>query len=78
VRGGEPSARGGGSGIARQVSFGSPSDAGAHTRGVLLSVLSTVKKRPMEVVAHLKAVLDGLALDIHQDPFPLLFPEGPT
>jgi hypothetical protein len=28
------------------------------------------------VVAHLKAVLDQLALDIHQDPFPLLFPEG--
>jgi hypothetical protein len=30
------------------------------------------------VVAHLKAVLDQLALDIHRDPVPLLFPEAPT
>jgi transposase len=64
--------------IARKVSFGSQSDAGAHTRGVLMSVLHTVKKRQVDVVAHLKAVLDPLALDIHQDPFPLLFPEAPT
>jgi transposase len=64
--------------IARKVSFGSQSDAGAHTRGVLMSVLHTVKKRQVDVVAHLKAVLDHLALDSHQDPFPLLFPEAPT
>lgn len=64
--------------IARNVSFGSPSDAGAHTRGILMSVLHTLKKRQAEVVAHLKRVLDQLALDIHQDPFPLLFPTGPT
>jgi len=63
--------------IARKVSFGSQSDAGAHTRGVLMSVLHTLKKRHVEVVAHLKGVLDHLALDIHQDPFPLLFPAGP-
>jgi hypothetical protein len=30
------------------------------------------------VVAHLKGGLDRLADDIHQDPWPLLFPEGPT
>jgi transposase len=64
--------------IARKVSFGSQSDAGAHTRGVLMSVLHTLKKRQVDVVAHLKSVLDQLALDIHQDPFPLLFPEAPT
>jgi hypothetical protein len=45
---------------------------------MLMSVLHTLKKRPVEVVARLKAVLDQLALEIHQDPFPLLFPEAPT
>jgi transposase len=64
--------------IARNVSVGSPSDAGAHTRGVLMSVLHRLKKRPVDVVAHLKAVLDQLALDIHRDPVPLRFPEAPT
>jgi transposase len=64
--------------IARKVSFGSQSDAGAHTRGALMSVLHTLKKRRVDVVAHLKAVLDQLALDSHQDPFSLLFPEAPT
>lgn len=64
--------------IARNVSFGSPSDAGAHTRGVLMSGLHTLKKRQVEVGAHLKTVLDHLALDLQQDPFPLLFPETPT
>jgi hypothetical protein len=39
--------------IARKVSFGSQSDAGAHTRGVLMSVRPTRKKRGGNVVAHL-------------------------
>jgi transposase len=60
--------------IARKTSFGSQSDAGAHTRGVLMSVLYSVKKRGVDVTSTLKAVLDELAKDIHQDPFPLLFP----
>jgi hypothetical protein len=64
--------------IARKVSFGSQSDAGAQTRGVLMSVLHTLKKRQVDVVAQLKRVLDQLALDLHQDPFLLLFPEAPT
>lgn len=64
--------------IARQVSFGSQSDAGAHTRGVLMAVLHTLKKRGRDVVAHLQGGLDRLADDRHQDPWPLLFPEGPT
>jgi transposase len=50
--------------IARKVSFGSQSDAGAQTRGVLMSVLHTLKKRQVDVVAHLKAALDRLALDV--------------
>jgi transposase len=64
--------------IARKVSFGSQSDAGARTRGILMSVLHTLKKRQVDVVAHLKRVLDQLATDLRQDPFPLLFPTGPT
>jgi transposase len=63
--------------IARKVSFGSQSDAGARTRGILRSVLHTLKKRQVDVVGHLKRVLDHLAQDIHQDPWPLLFPGGP-
>ncbi len=63
--------------IARKVSFGSQSDAGAHTRGVLMTLLYTLKKRGVDVAAHLKHVLDQLAKNIHQDPFPLLFPREP-
>jgi transposase len=65
--------------IARKTSFGSQSDAGAHTRGVLMTVLYSLKKRGLDVTAHLKSVLDELAKDIRQDPFALLFPrDGPT
>ncbi|MCX5908925.1 MAG: IS66 family transposase [Deltaproteobacteria bacterium] len=63
--------------IARKVSFGSQSDAGAHTRGILMTVLGTLKKRGVDVATHLKLALDALAKDIHQDPFPLLFPRDP-
>lgn len=62
--------------IAQKVSFGSQSDAGAHTRSILMSVLLTLKKQDLDVVAHLKHVLDQLAENIHQDPIPLLFPRG--
>jgi len=64
--------------IARNVRFGTPSDAGAQTRGVLMSGLHTRNKRPGDVVAHLKTVLDQLALDLQHEPCPLLFPEAPT
>jgi len=63
--------------IARKVSFGSASDAGAHTRGVLMTVLHSLKKRNIDAAKHLKTVLDQLAKNIHQDPFPLLFPDTP-
>lgn len=60
--------------IARKVSFGSVSDAGAHTRSVLMTVLHSLKKQGCNVVDHLKHVLDQLASDMTLDPFPLLFP----
>lgn len=63
--------------IARKVSFGSQSDAGAETRGVLMTTLCTLRKRGFDATAHLKTVLDKLAEDLQQDPFPLLFPAAP-
>jgi len=60
--------------IARKVSFGSQSDAGAQTRGVLMSILYTLKKRGVDVGTHLKITLDQLAKKPKQNPYPLLFP----
>lgn len=60
--------------IARKTSFGSITDAGAKTRSVLTSVVQSMKKQRQDVVAALKAVLDQIAVDTSQDPFPLLFP----
>ncbi len=62
--------------IARKVSFGSISDAGAHTRSVLMSVLHSLKKQNLDVVKRLKDVLDQLAKDVTLDPFMLLFPKN--
>jgi len=59
--------------IARKVSFGSQSDAGAKTREILMSVLHTLRKRHADARAHLKWVLDQLAADPQRDPFALLF-----
>jgi hypothetical protein len=64
--------------IARKVSFGSASDAGAQTRGTLMSILYSLKKQKLDVTKRLKEVLDQLAKDIHQDPFSLLLPEIPN
>jgi hypothetical protein len=63
--------------IARKTSFGSQSDAGAHTRGVLMSILYTLKKRGVDVQAHLASVLNELSRDMSRDPFSPLFPTGP-
>jgi transposase len=59
--------------IARKVSFGSQSDAGAKTREILMSVLHTLRKRRADAQAHFKWVLDQLAADPQRDPFILLF-----
>jgi transposase len=63
--------------IARKVSFGSASDAGAHTRGTLMSLLYSLKKQNVDVTTRLKEALDHLAKDIHKDPFSLIFPKIP-
>jgi transposase len=60
--------------IARKVSFGSVSDAGAHTRSVLMSVVHSLKKQKVDVVEHLKYVLDQLSQNMTLDQFQLLFP----
>ena len=63
--------------IARKTSFGSIADAGAKTRTVLTSVVQSMKKQGQYVSTALKAVLDKIALDTKQDPFPWLFPKPP-
>jgi transposase len=60
--------------IARKISFGSQSDAGAQTREILMTVLLTLKKRkPGDVRANFKACLDALAPNPKQDPYQVLF-----
>jgi transposase len=63
--------------IARKVSFGSQSDGGAYTRGVLMTVVHTLKKRDTDVAVRLKNTLDQLAKDRGRNPFDLLFPHPP-
>jgi len=60
--------------IARKVSFGSQSDAGAQTRGILMSTLHTLKKQTKtDVASTFKAILDHLAKDPSLEPYNLLF-----
>jgi len=62
--------------IARKVSFGSQSDAGAHTRETLMTILCTLRKRfPDDFVPRFKRALDQLAEDPTRDPHALLFQE---
>ena len=60
--------------IARKVSFGSQSEAGAKTREIMMSLLHTLKKRQQLAEDYFKSVLDRLACDIQQDAVSLLFP----
>lgn len=59
--------------IARKVSFGSQSDAGAKTREILMSILHTLRKRRADAQAHFKWVLDQPAANPNRDSFALLF-----
>jgi hypothetical protein len=59
--------------IARKVSFGSQSEAGAHTREVLMSVLHTLRKRTDDLTGAFQRALDRLAEDPKADPYKLLF-----
>jgi transposase len=63
--------------IARKTSFGSQSDAGAKTRGILMTVLHTLRKRGQDPTAHIKDALDQLANNPSLRPFNLLFPRDP-
>jgi len=47
--------------IARKISFGSQSDAGAKTREILMTVLRTLKKTTVDVTSAFKSALDKLA-----------------
>ncbi len=60
--------------IARKVSFGSQSEAGAKTREIMMSLLHTLKKRQQHAEDYFKSVLDRLASDIKQDAVSLLLP----
>ncbi len=46
--------------IARKISLGSQSDAGARTREILMTVLHTLKKRTGDVTEAFKSALDKL------------------
>jgi len=59
---------------ARKVSYGSQSEAGDHTREILMTVLFTLKKRTPNPADALRHALDQLALDPTRDPYDLLFP----
>jgi hypothetical protein len=60
--------------IARKVSFGSQSERGAKSRGVLMTVLHSLRKRdPENYQYRFKSALDKLALDPSLDPYKLLF-----
>lgn len=64
--------------IARKVSFGSQSDAGAKTREILMSLLFTLKQRFSDFQARFKNVLDRLAENSNLDPYNLLFQQTPS
>ena len=61
--------------IARKVSFGSQSEAGAHTRETLMTILHTLKKRrgASGVAPALQFALDRLAASPDLDATALLF-----
>jgi transposase len=60
--------------IARKISFGSQSDAGAQTRETLMTILHTLKKRVPDMPQAFTEALDTLAQDPSRDPYAVLFP----
>ena len=59
--------------IARKVSFGSVTDAGAKVRSTLTTIVTTLKKQGLDAAQGIKETLDALATDPHQDAYRLLF-----
>jgi len=64
--------------IARKVSFGSVTDAGARTRSTLTTVVTTLRKRGLDSAQQIKETLDVLARDPTHNVYPLLFPHVDT
>lgn len=60
--------------IARKVSFGSVSDAGAQTRSTLTTVVTTQRKLGLDPEQQMAIASDLLAQDPTQEAHPLLFP----
>jgi transposase len=59
--------------IARKISYGSQSEAGAKTRETIMTVLHSLKKRTPDSAGTLKAALDQLALNPALDLSKILF-----
>jgi len=59
--------------IARKISFGSQSDAGAKTREILMTVLHTLRKKTSDVTTAFKSALDRLAEQSGIDPHKAVF-----
>ena len=64
--------------IARKLSFGSQSNAGARTREILMTVLHTLKKRSGNVELSFKSALDKIAADSKADRYTALFKQAPS
>ena len=62
--------------IARKVSFGSVTDAGAEVRSTFTTIVTTLRKRGHDPARQLKIALDALAADPDQNPFPILLPRA--
>jgi transposase len=59
--------------IARNVSFGSVTDAGAKILSTLSSIVVAIKKWGGNVAVQMKDALDPLVRNPKADPFPILF-----
>jgi transposase len=59
--------------IARKISFGSQSDAGARTREIIMTVLHTLKKMTPDVTTAFKSALDKLAEQVDIDSHKAIF-----
>ena len=59
--------------IARKISFGSQSDAGARTREILMTVLHTLKKKTSDVTIAFKSSLDKLTEQADIDSYKAIF-----
>lgn len=59
--------------IARKISFGSQSEAGAKTRETLMTILHTLRKRVPDVAAALQSALDQIAEQPDANPAKVLF-----